>query len=108
MPAETTSPGMSRRADAQQIVGIHHHGVLRDALPYRQVARFLPIGVGQRRFGAGPVGVHDKTCVAVAGEVVGNDFAECFRVEPLVDILDGRVHVLLGGGDAAPGVTGGY
>ena len=49
---------------AQQVVGVHHKGILCDAFPHTQVAGLFPIEVGQRRLRAGAVGVHD---VAVGG-----------------------------------------
>ena len=36
-----------RRSDAEQVVGVHHDGVLCDAAPYGEVARLAPVHVGE-------------------------------------------------------------
>ena len=86
---------------AEQVVCVHDEGVLGNASPHRQVARFLPIHVGQARLRAGPVGVHDVAPLGVAAQDVGNDFAESLRKDTFVNVLDGVVHILLGGTHAA-------
>mmetsp|Transcript_63377 Transcript_63377/g.165984 ORF Transcript_63377/g.165984 Transcript_63377/m.165984 type:complete len:419 (-) Transcript_63377:326-1582(-) len=82
-------------ADAEQVVQVHHDGVLRDALPDAQVARLPPVHVRQGGLGARPVGVHDDGLGGVVRHRVRHHLAEGAREEALVDVLDGRVHVAL-------------
>ena len=96
---------VSGHADAQQVVGVHHDRVLSDAFPYRCVARLAPVGVGERRLGSRSVGVHDEACLRIARERVRDDFAEGFRIKALIDMADGRVHVLFRGGYSPSGVA---
>ena len=84
-------------AYAEEVVEVHDYGVDGYAFPNAHVAGFFPIKVGQRRFGAGPVGVHDVAVVFIASQIVGYYFAECFREEAFVDVLDGVVDVFFGG-----------
>ena len=78
---------------AEQVVDIHDESILCDAFPHAEVACFAPVGVGERRFCAGTVGVHDVAVVGVTTEHVGDYFAERFRIKTLVHILDGVVDV---------------
>ena len=41
--------------------------------------------------------MHDVTILRVAAQNVGYDLAESLREDTLVDVLDGIVHVFLGG-----------
>ena len=68
------------RTHAQQVVNVHDEGVLGDALPHAEVARFLPIQVGQRGLGARAVGVHDVAILRVAAQDVGDNLAETPRI----------------------------
>ena len=86
---------------AKQVVEVHDYGVDGDAFPHAHVASLFPVEIGERRFGAGAVGVHDVAVVVVAPEIVGDDFAEGFREEPFVDVFDGVVYVFFRGGDSA-------
>ena len=67
-------------AHAQQVVEVHHHCVDGNAFPHAKVACFFPVEVGQRRFGAGTVGVHNVAEVGVAAQNVGYDFAESLGI----------------------------
>ena len=78
---------------------------MRYALPDGEVARLPPIGVGEAALGSGAVGVHDVAPLGVAAEDVGDDFAEGFGIETLVDVLDGVVYVLFCGAYAAERVS---
>ena len=89
----------------KQIVRVHDERVLRNAFPYGQVARFFPVRVGQRRFRAGSVGVHDVAVFRVTAQNVGDNLAECLREDTLIDVLDGVVYVLFGCRHAAHHVT---
>ena len=64
------------RAHAKQVVNVHDQGVLRDALPHREVARLLPVEIGQRGLGARAVGVHDVAILRVSAQYVGDNLAE--------------------------------
>ncbi len=88
-----------------EVVGVHHDGILGHTFPHAHVASLLPIEVGQRGLRSGSVGMHNVAIVGVATEDVGDDFAECVRVEPLVEILDGVVDVFFFCGDAALTIT---
>ena len=56
-------------------------------------ASLAPVDVGQRRLGAGAVGVHDVAVVIITAQYVGNDFAESLGINALVYVLDGVVHI---------------
>jgi len=85
---------------AKEVIGIHHDGVLGDALPYTHVARLLPIHIGQARLGACAVGMHDIAILRVTAQDVGDNLAESLRVKTFVNVLDGGMHVFLGCTDA--------
>lgn len=90
---------------AEQVVGVHDDGVLRDAFPYAQITGLFPVHVGQRRLRAGAVGMHDVAVVRVAPEYIRHDFAEGLREDAFVDVFDGVVHVFLSRTDAAHHIT---
>ena len=81
------------RAHAKQIVNVHYQGILRDAFPHRQVARFFPIKVSEGRLGARTVGVHDVAILRVTAKYIGDNLAESPRENPLVYVLDSVVNV---------------
>jgi len=85
------------RAHADEVIGVHHHGVLRHAFPHAHVASLFPIEVGERRFGSRTVGVHDVAIERVAPEDVGDDFAKSVGVQAFVEVLDGVVDVFFFG-----------
>ena len=80
--------------DAEQVVEVHDHGVDGDAFPHREVARLFPVEIGETRFGAGTVGVHDVAVVGVAAHDVGQYLAERLGEDAFVDVLDGVVDIL--------------
>ncbi len=92
-------------AHAEQVVDIHYQRILRYTFPHREVARLFPVGVGQRRFGAGAVGVHYVAPFGVAAQDVGDDLAESLGKDSLVYILDGGVHIFFCSGNTAEVVT---
>ena len=77
----------------EQVVGVHHHGILSDSLPDGEVASFLPIHVSQARLGTCTIGVHDVTILRVAAQDVWYNLAESLWEDTLVDVLDGVVHI---------------
>ena len=81
----------------EQVVGVHDQRILCDTFPHAQVACLFPVDIGQRRFGACAVGVHDVTVFGVSTQNVGYDFTESLWKDTLVDILYGVVDILLGG-----------
>jgi len=86
-----------RGTHTQQVVGVHHDGVLGDAFPHAQVTGLLPVHVGQGRLRAGTVGVHDVAVGRVAAQYVGYNLAEGLWIEALVNVFDGSVDIFLGG-----------
>ena len=84
-----------------EVVDVHDEGILCDALPDGEVARLLPVHIGQRRLGAGSIGMHDVAILGIAAQDVGDDLAESLRIEALVDVTDGIVHIFLAGTYAA-------
>lgn len=88
-------------ADTEEVVEIHDNSIDGNTLPDGEVAGLFPIEIGQRRLGAGTVGVHDIAVKRVAGEEVGDYFAESLREEALIDIFDSVVDVFLRGRDTA-------
>ena len=92
-----TDEDVVRRAHAEQVVGVHHDGILSNAFPYAQIARFAPVHVGQRRLRSGTVGVHDVAIVGVAAENIGDNLAKCLWIKALVDVFNGGVDVFFCG-----------
>ena len=90
---------------AEQVVDVHDEGILCNTSPHAQVARLAPVHVGQRRFGPGSVGMHDVAIFGVAAQDVGDNFAEGFGEDTLVDIFDGVVHIFFRCRHAAQVVT---
>ena len=86
---------------AEQIVSVHHNGILGDTFPYGEVASLLPVHIRQTRLCASTVSVHDIAILGVTSQDVGDDLAERLWEDALVDVLDGVVYVLLGGTYAA-------
>ena len=84
-------------AHTQQVVSIHHDGILGYTLPHIDIAGLLPVHVGQRRFGSGAVGVHDVAIVGVTAQDIGDNLAEGLWEYAFVYILDGIVHIFFGG-----------
>ena len=82
-------------AHAEQVVEVHHHGVLCDPFPDREVTRLLPVEISEDAFGAGAVCVHDVHPVGITTQVIGIEFAESVRKEALIKVSDGRMHFFL-------------
>ena len=81
---------------AEQVVSIHHDGILGDAFPYGEVARLLPVHVGQTRLRSGTISVHDVAILRITTQDVGDNLAEGLWEDALVDVLDSVMHILLG------------
>ena len=87
--------------DTEQVVGVHHNGILGDAFPYGKIASLFPVHVSQCRLGASAVGMHDVTVLRIATQNIGNNLTEGLWEDALVDVLDGVVYVFFGGTHAA-------
>ena len=78
---------------------------LRNALPDGQIARFFPVHVSQRRLGTCPIGVHDDTMFAAAGQIVRNNFTESLGEQALIHPLYRSMYLLLASGDTSACVS---
>ena len=87
--------------DAQQVIGVHDDGILRDTFPHAQVAGLLPVHISEGGFRAGTIGMHDVTILGISTEDIGDNLTESLREDTLVYILDGVMHIFLCGRDAA-------
>mmetsp|Transcript_28730 Transcript_28730/g.53874 ORF Transcript_28730/g.53874 Transcript_28730/m.53874 type:complete len:202 (+) Transcript_28730:666-1271(+) len=96
IPADGTGQqDVVRDAHAQQVVQVHDQSILGDAFPDGDVARLLPVDVGQRRLRPGSIGVHHNGLRWIAGDEVRNHLAEGPREKALVHVLDGCMDVPL-------------
>ncbi len=86
---------------AEEVVDIHYQCILRYTFPYRKVAGAAPVGIGERRLGAGAVGMHYVAPLRVTAEHIGDNLAERLGVQPLVDILYSVVHIFFSRGYTA-------
>ena len=90
---------------AEQVVDVHDEGILCNAPPHAQVAGFAPVHVGQRRLGAGTVGVHDVAIVGVAAQNIGDNLTEGLGKDTFIYILDCVVYIFFRSRYAAQVVT---
>jgi|SRR5690554_6101403 hypothetical protein len=50
--------------------------------------------------------MHNVAPIGVLAQMIGDDFAEGLWKQSFVDVFDGRMHILFGGGNAALVVSG--
>ena len=77
----------------EQVVGVHHNRILRNTLPYGEVACFLPIHIGQTGFRASAISMHDIAVFRIASKNIGDDLAECLWEDTLIYVLNGVMYV---------------
>jgi hypothetical protein len=101
----TAHEDVVHRTDTEQIVQVHHQGILGDTVPHGEVAGAFPVGIGQAALGASAIGVHYDAMLSATGQVIGHHLAERTREQAFVQPRYGGMHVILGGGYPALFVT---
>lgn len=91
----------SRRAHTEEVIDIHNDGVLGNSAPDREVARLLPVHVGQGGFCTRTIGVHHQTMLEATGQVIRDNFTEGLREEPLVYVRNGLMYIFFARGHPA-------
>ena len=81
-------------AHTEQVVRVHDERVLSNALPDAQVARLLPIHIGEARLSASTVCVHDVAVLRVTAQDVRDNLTEGLREYAFVDVFYRVVNVL--------------
>ena len=83
---------------ASEIVDIHRYRILCYALPYAGVAGLFPIEIGSACLRAGSISMHDVAPLFVPSCNVRQYFAEGVGIKPFVEVSNGAVNLVLGGG----------
>mmetsp|Transcript_41222 Transcript_41222/g.78741 ORF Transcript_41222/g.78741 Transcript_41222/m.78741 type:complete len:218 (-) Transcript_41222:204-857(-) len=84
------------RSHTQEVIHVHDHRVLSNALPHRQVSSLFPVHVCQRRFCSRTICMHDIAIFLVTAQIIRNDLAERLREDALVNVFDCCVNILFG------------